>query len=42
MTVTDGVPVPVRFREKIRADKGPTIPYGEAESPSWLQADGAR
>ena len=31
VTVIDGVPVPVRFREKIRADRGPTIVYGEAE-----------
>jgi hypothetical protein len=29
--VTDGLPVPVRLREKIRADRGPTIVYGEAE-----------
>src|SRR5665213_2390232 len=31
VTVTGGVAIPVRYREKIRADKGPTIPYGEAE-----------
>jgi hypothetical protein len=30
VTVTDGVPVPVRLREAIRA-KGPTIVYGDAE-----------
>ena len=29
--VTRGVPVPVRLREKIRADLGPTIPYGREE-----------
>lgn len=29
--VRDGVPVPVRLREKIRADRGPTIAYGAAE-----------
>ena len=29
--VSDGAPVPVRLRERIRADKGPTIAYGEAE-----------
>jgi len=29
--VTRGVPVPVRLREKIRADRGPTIPYGREE-----------
>ena len=29
--VTDGVPVPVRLRERIRAERGPTVPYGEAE-----------
>ncbi|WP_051231164.1 DUF2849 domain-containing protein [Kaistia adipata] len=27
----DGVPVPVRLREKIRAAGGPTVAYGEAE-----------
>lgn len=27
----DGVPVPVRLREKIRADRGPTIVYGHEE-----------
>jgi sulfite reductase (NADPH) hemoprotein beta-component len=31
VTVTGGVPVPVRLREKIRADKGPTIVYGHDE-----------
>jgi hypothetical protein len=31
VTVTDGIPVPQRLREKIRADRGPTIVYGEAE-----------
>jgi len=29
--VKGGVPVPTRLREKIRADRGPTIVYGEAE-----------
>ncbi|MCX5495915.1 DUF2849 domain-containing protein [Kaistia dalseonensis] len=29
-TVEDGVPVPVRLRERIRA-AGPTVAYGEAE-----------
>lgn len=29
--VTDGLAVPVRLREKIRAERGPTIVYGEAE-----------
>ena len=29
--VKDGVPVPTRLRERIRADRGPTIVYGEAE-----------
>lgn len=27
----DGIPVPVRLREKIRADRGPTIGYGHDE-----------
>jgi hypothetical protein len=31
VTVTGGVPVPQRLREKIRADRGPTIVYGEEE-----------
>jgi len=31
VTVDGGAPVPVRFREKIRADRGPTIAYGEDE-----------
>jgi hypothetical protein len=30
-TVEDGVPVPVRLRERIRAAGGPTVTYGEAE-----------
>jgi hypothetical protein len=29
--MVDGIPVPLRLREKIRADRGPTIAYGEAE-----------
>ena len=29
-TIVDGMPVPVRIRERIRAD-GPTVIYGEAE-----------
>jgi hypothetical protein len=29
--VTAGVPVPVRLRERIRAEKGPTIAYGHDE-----------
>jgi hypothetical protein len=28
---TDGLPVPVRLRERIRAAGGPTVTYGEAE-----------
>jgi hypothetical protein len=28
--IVDGKPVPVRLRERIRAE-GPTVPYGEAE-----------
>ena len=31
VVVTDGIPVPVRLREKIRAERGPTVAYGEAE-----------
>ena len=31
VTVTGGVPVPQRLREKIRADRGPTIVYGAEE-----------
>ena len=29
--IEGGVPVPLRLREKIRADRGPTIPYGHEE-----------
>ncbi len=29
--IENAVPVPVRLREKIRAERGPTIVYGEAE-----------
>jgi len=29
--VDGGAPVPVRLREKIRADRGPTVVYGDAE-----------
>jgi hypothetical protein len=39
VTVVDGVPVPVRFREKIRADRGPTIVYG-ADEVAKLKAAG--
>ena len=31
VTVTGGVPIPQRLREKIRADRGPTIAYGDEE-----------
>ncbi len=31
VVVTGGVPVPVRLRERIRAERGPTVVYGEAE-----------
>jgi hypothetical protein len=29
--LTEGVPLPVRLRERIRAERGPTIVYGETE-----------
>ncbi|MCB1489289.1 MAG: DUF2849 domain-containing protein [Bauldia sp.] len=29
--VTEGLAVPVRLRERIRAERGPTVVYGEAE-----------
>jgi hypothetical protein len=29
--VKSGVPVPTRLRERIRAERGPTIPYGHDE-----------
>ncbi len=38
VTVTNGVPIPQRFREKIRADKGPTIVYGDAEVAKLTEA----
>ena len=31
VTVTAGVPVPARLRERIRAERGPTVPYGGDE-----------
>jgi hypothetical protein len=31
VTVAAGVPVPERLRERIRADRGPTVAYGDAE-----------
>jgi hypothetical protein len=34
--LVDGRPEPVRLREKIRADRGPTIPYGEDEVAGLL------
>jgi len=30
-TLVEGIPVPVRLRERIRAAGGPTVTYGEAE-----------
>jgi len=39
--VVGGVPVPVRLREKIRADRGPTIAYGDAELAKLQEARGA-
>jgi hypothetical protein len=36
--VKGGVPVPVRFRERIRAEKGPTIVYGYDEVAKLGQA----
>jgi hypothetical protein len=38
VTVTDGVPVPQRLREKIRADRGPTVVYGDAERAKLQEA----
>jgi hypothetical protein len=37
VTVTSGLPVPVRYRERVRADHGPTIPYGEAERRKLIE-----
>ncbi|MCX5478766.1 DUF2849 domain-containing protein [Kaistia geumhonensis] len=31
VTVDAGMPLPVRLRERIRAERGPTVAYGEAE-----------
>ncbi len=31
VVVTDGVPIPVRLRERIRAERGPTVVYGDDE-----------
>jgi hypothetical protein len=37
--VKGGIPVPTRLREKIRADRGPTIVYGQ-EEVTKLRAEG--
>lgn len=37
IVVTGGVPVPVRLRERIRAERGPTIAYGDAERTKLQQ-----
>jgi hypothetical protein len=38
----DGVPVPVRLREKIRADRGPTIAYGKDEYATLVPHAGSK
>jgi hypothetical protein len=38
VTVTNATPAPQRLRERIRADHGPTIPYGEAERQKLAEA----
>ena len=38
VTVTGGIPVPQRLREKIRADRGPTIVYGDEEVAKLAEA----
>ena len=38
---TDAGPVPTRLRERIRADRGPTVPYGEAERDVLAGRSGA-
>ena len=40
--VKSGVPVPVRYRERIRAEKGPTIVYGYDEVAKLQQASGVK
>ena len=37
VVVSDGVPVPVRLRERIRAERGPTVVYGDAERTKLQQ-----
>ena len=39
--VKSGVPVPVRYRERIRAEKGPTIVYGYDEVAKLQEARSA-
>jgi len=34
-----GGPVPVRLRERIRAERGPTVAYGDAERAKLAEAD---
>ncbi len=38
VVVTSGVPVPVRLRERIRAERGPTVIYGDAERAKLASA----
>ncbi len=37
VVVTDGIPVPVRLRERIRAERGPTVVYGDTERTKLQQ-----
>jgi hypothetical protein len=39
--ITGGIPAPVRLREKIRADRGPTIAYGHAEVAKLAAGSGS-
>lgn len=41
VVVTDGVPIPVRLRERIRAERGPTVIYGDAERAKLNQEAGS-
>lgn len=38
VVVTGGIPVPVRLRERIRAERGPTVTYGAAERARLAEA----
>ena len=39
--LAEGMPIPLRLRERIRAARGPTVAYGEAERTALAATDSA-